>query len=80
MSKQPWQKDTIVIVAAYSLEFLSELKSQGKRPGAMRVTLNKGTPEEIIYKVAPGVKRKVPVLVATELEKYPYVASVMEVE
>ena len=78
--KELWQKNTVTIIAAYSLEFLSGLKSHGKKPGLMRITIDKGTPKEKLYKICPGVKCAVPIRAATELEKYPNIASVLEVK
>ena len=80
--KEPWQKNTVVIVATYTLEFLSELKAQPvpKRPGLMRIVIDKHTPQEKVYQICPGQKTRVPVLVATELERHPNVASVMEIK
>lgn len=78
--KKAWQKNTIVIIAAYSLDFLSQLKAEGKKPGAIRATLYKGTPDEKIYRIIPGKKTEIPVEVATEIEKYSNIASVVEVK
>ncbi len=80
MAKQAWQKNTIVIIPTYTLEYLSYLKAQGKRPESLRVPINKGTPQEKIYKVIPGIKNKVPIQVANQLGKRSDIVSIMEVK
>jgi hypothetical protein len=73
--KQPWQKNKVVIVATYTQEFIDYLKELGQRPGLIKARY-----EGKKYNVAPGKPCRIPVIVATAIEKYPYIESVVEVK
>lgn len=75
MGKENWQKNTVVIIATYSLEFLSQLKSEGDRPGLFWVRVNGKK-----YNLVMGKKCEVPVEVATALEKLSEVDCVVEIK
>ncbi len=74
MEKAVWQKNTVTIIATYTPDFLAYLKSVGCRPGLIKARV-----DGLKYNIAPGKKCRVPVRVATEMEKLPYIESVREV-
>lgn len=73
--KKPWQKNTIVIIALYTDDFVNMLAQRGQIPGLISATV-----DGMRYKVNPGKPCRVPVRVASELEKLPYIKEVREVK
>ena len=73
--KEPWQENKVVIIAIYTEEFIAFLKSKKQKPGLINARVDGKK-----YNIAPGKPCRVPVRVADQLSKQPYIASVVEVK
>ena len=71
---EQWQQNKVTVMATYTKEFLDLLRESGQRPGLIKAKV-----DGLKYNVQPGKKCRIPVRVATEMEKLPYIDSVIEV-
>lgn len=70
---EAWQTNKITIIFTYTEDFVRKLMDSKKIPGLIKVTINGKK-----YRICAGKPTRVPVMVATELEKLNMVKEVKE--